>query len=406
LYFYGEDSNLTAIFNKTSPNVPAGYGFDYVNADALIHEFQAANGRIETKSGMSYRLLGLDPYSEHMSLPVLRAIHKLVEDGAVVAGQKPKDDPSLADDQAEFKKLNDELFGDGTGMHKAGKGTVYAGASPADALRAMNVAPDFETTNPAGGSRLEFVHRRLANGDLYFIDNRGDSGARIDATFRVAGKEAELWHPETGRVEPASFKIAAGRTTVPLDLEPWGSVFVVFRKSTTITSRTVPAGERKDLATLDGSWKISFQPGRGAPDSIAVDSLASWSDSSDAGVKYFSGTGSYTKSIDVSADWLAKRAQVWIDLGDVKNLAEVVVNGKSLGIVWHAPYRVNITSALKPGANELVVKVTNAWVNRLIGDQQPGATKYTFADVKPYRANSPLLASGMLGPVTIYSVTK
>ena len=406
LYFYGEDSNLTAIFYNKSPDVPAGYGFDYVNADALIHQFQVANGRIVTRSGMSYRLLGLDPYSEHMSLPVLRAIYNLVESGASVAGPKPKDDPSLADEQGEFRKLNDQLFGDGTGTHNVGKGTVYAGQNITGAFKQMKAAPDFDYTQPAPGTHFEFIHRRLADGDLYFVDNRGDAANNVEATFRVSGKQAELWHPETGKIEPASFKIADGRTTVPLDLEPWGSVFVVFRKATTLTSRTVPAGEARELATIDGPWKISFQPGRGAPDSITVDKLASWSDSSDPGVKYFSGTGTYTRSIDAPAAWFASRAQVWIDLGDVKNLAEVLVNGKSLGIVWHAPYRVNVTSALKPGGNQLVVKVTNAWVNRLIGDQQPGAVKYTFADVKPYRANSPLLASGLIGPVTVNSITK
>ena len=107
-----------------------------------------------------------------------------------------------------------------------------------------------------------------------------------------------------------------------------------------------------------------------------------------------------------SQDWFKKGAEVWIDLGDVKNLAEVTVNGKSLGVVWHAPYRVDATAALKPGANEVVIKVINAWVNRLIGDQQPNATtKYTFADVKPYKANSPLLPSGLLGPVVIIKTT-
>src|ERR1019366_767169 len=116
-YFYGEDSNLTAIFANKAPGVPDGYGFDYIGADGLIHELSASNGRITTPSGMSYRVLGLDPYSRHMSLPVLRAIHKLVEEGAVVAGPKPSDDPSLADDQAEFQKLSTELFGDGTGVH-------------------------------------------------------------------------------------------------------------------------------------------------------------------------------------------------------------------------------------------------------------------------------------------------
>ena len=121
-------------------------------------------------------------------------------------------------------------------------------------------------------------------------------------------------------------------------------------------------------------------------------------------MKYFSGTGTYTKTIQAPRTGSRRARKLWIDLGDVKNLAEVTVNGKSLGIVWHAPYRVDATSALKPGANEVTIKVTNAWVNRLIGDQQPGATKYTFADVKPYKANSPLLPSGLLGPVQIYSV--
>jgi hypothetical protein len=122
-------------------------------------------------------------------------------------------------------------------------------------------------------------------------------------------------------------------------------------------------------------------------------------------VTYFSGTGAYTKTIQAPADWFKKGANLEIDLGDVKNLAEVMVNGKSLGIVWHAPYRVDATSALKPGANELTIKVINAWVNRLIGDQQPDVTKkYTFADVKPYKANSPLLPSGLLGPVHFYLI--
>jgi len=159
------------------------------------------------------------------------------------------------------------------------------------------------------------------------------------------------------------------------------------------------------LATVDGSWNVSFQPERGAPPSITLDKLSSWSDNQDAGVKYFSGTGTYTKTIQAPADWFKKGAHLWIDLGDVKNLAAVTVNGKSLGIVWHAPYRVDASSALKPGANEVTIKVINAWVNRLIGDQQPDATtKYTFADVKPYKANSPLLPSGLLGPVQLYSV--
>jgi hypothetical protein len=184
-------------------------------------------------------------------------------------------------------------------------------------------------------------------------------------------------------------------------------VFVVFHKSTKETSHTLAKATEAQLATLDGSWNVSFQPDRGAPPSVTLDKLISWPDSSDAGVKYFSGTGTYTKTVNATADWFKKGTHLWIDLGDVKNLAEVTVNGKSLGIVWHAPYRVDATSALKSGANEVTIKVTNAWVNRLIGDQQPDAkTKYTFADVKPYKATSPLLPSGLLGPVHVYSISK
>jgi hypothetical protein len=129
--------------------------------------------------------------------------------------------------------------------------------------------------------------------------------------------------------------------------------------------------------------------------------LSDWSTSDDPGVKYFSGVGTYTKTLQAAPGWFSKASRVWIDLGNVKNLAEVTVNGKNLGQTWHAPYRVDVTSALKPGSNEIQIKVVNAWVNRMIGDEQPGASKITFADVKPYKANSPLLPSGLLGPVTL-----
>jgi len=407
LYFYGEDSNLTAIFGDKAPDIPAGYGFDYVNADALKHEFKVVGGHIATNSGMNYRLLALDPYAKHMSLPVLKAIRSLVADGATVAGAKPVDDPSLADNADEFKKLNDELFGDGSGVHTVGKGKVYAGQSLTDVFAAMKLAPDFDYSKPESDSRLLFVHRKLANADIYFVDNRGDHDATVDATFRVTGLEPELWHPETGTTEPASYKIADGKTTVPMHLEPWGTVFVVFAKPAKGTGHTLPKVTETELTTVDGDWKVSFQPDMGAPASVTLDKLISWSDSSDAGVKYYSGTGTYTKTVQAGADWMKKGSEVWLDLGDVKNLAEVTVNGKSLGVVWHAPYRVNVTSALKPGANEVTIKVINAWVNRMIGDQQPGATtKYTMADVKPYKATSPLLPSGLIGPVKVISETK
>lgn len=401
IYFYGEDSNLTAIYKEKAPHVPSGYGFDYIGADALIHELSVENGRVVTRSGMTYRVLGLNQYSRHMSLPVLKAINGLVQDGAVVAGPKPTDDPSLADDQAEFQRLADKLFGSGSGVHHVGKGTVYAGESLLHVFQSLKVAPDFESTGATSPEQVQFVHRKVANGDIYFLDNRSDNPVSITASFRVTGKAPELWKAETGKALPASYKITGGRTTVPIRFDPWETVFVVFRKPSNAPSLEIPQTTERELATVSGPWPVSFQPYRGAPPAVTLDKLIAWNDSPDQGVKYFSGTATYTKTLQANRSWFGDRRHIWIDLGDVKNLAHVTVNGKDLGQVWHGPYRIDATEAFHPGANVLVIQVTNAWVNRLIGDQQPGATKYTFADVKPYRADSPLLPSGLIGPVRV-----
>jgi hypothetical protein len=408
IYFYGEDSNLTAIYHTSGPAIPTGYNFDYVNADALMHVLKVGTGGfLTTPGGTSYRLLGLAPYSRHMSLPVLRAIHQLVMDGATVAGPKPIDDPSLADNQSEFQTLVNDLFGDGHDLHHVGKGTVYAGSTVAEALAAMRVPPDFDYAKPERGADLQFIHRKLLDGDIYFVDNRSDNPAHVKAAFRVTGRVPQLWRADTGEIAPVSYSIADGRTTIPLDLEPWGIVFVVFGKPATERSHTIPETVETRVATVSGPWNVAFMPDRGEPSHVTFDKLISWSDSPDKGIKHFSGEGTYTTTIQAEANWFGKHSTLWIDLGDVKNLAVVTVNGKELGTVWHVPYRVDATSAMKAGANQISVKVINSWVNRLIGDQQPDATtKYTFTTWKSYKATSPLLASGLIGPVSVVEETK
>ncbi|MEO8663556.1 MAG: glycosyl hydrolase [Bryobacteraceae bacterium] len=396
-YYYGEDSNITALFGNRAPAIPAGYAFDYVSAGALLTRFGVASGRLTTPSGMSYAVLALDSNASRMSLPVLRKIRDLVKAGAAVFGAKPVGTPSLADDQAEFEKIANEVWG-------SPNAKVFATGSIGDALAAIKVSPDFEYTKPANDTTLLFVHRRLPAGDIYWVNNRHNRAEDLEATFRVTGKTAELWDPETGSSTAASYRIADGRTTVPLRLQPNQAVFVVFRHSSAIPSRTVPAPVETPVATVEGSWDVSFYPGRGAPEKITLDSLINWADSSDAGVKYFSGGATYTKTVDAPSAWLKPGAKLWLDLGAVKNLAEVTVNRKSLGIVWKTPFRVDATTALKPGANVIQVKVTNLWVNRLIGDQQPNAKKYTYTTQPFYPANAPLQPSGLLGPVQVISV--
>lgn len=406
LYYYGEDSNITAIFGDKSPDVPAGYNFDYVNADALLHRVSVENGRLTTPSGMVYRVLVLDPYSRHMSLPVLRKLRDLVNAGAIVIGPKPESSPSLSDDQAEFKTIVSQLFGSSAGEHAVGKGKVYAGQKPAAVLSALHIAPDFEYTRPRADTNLLYVHRTLPGSDVYWVDNRANRVETVDATFRVEGKEAELWHADTGVIEPASYRIAAGHTTVSLHLQPWETVFVVFRKAAAQPSRTLPKVTESPVATVAGPWKIAFQPNRGAPAEITLDKLSPWNESKDEGVKYFSGAATYTQTINAPQDWFQPNARLWLDLGEVRELAEVSVNGQSLGTVWKTPYRVDMTAALKPGANTVEIKIVNLWVNRLIGDTQPNAqVKYTFTTVPFYRANSPLVPSGLLGPVQVVRAT-
>lgn len=406
VYFYGEDSNLTGIYGEAPPNIPRGYAYDYVNPDGLIHELVVSDGVVSTRHGMTYRVLVLDPRCRHMSLSVLRALYNLAKGGATIVGAKPDDDPSLADDLTEFQRLAGELFGNGKEVNHIGNGVVFAGYSLHDALKEIQLTPDFDYSNAGHDSRLLFVHRKLIDGDLYFIHNRNSSSEQIDANFRVKGKKPELWHAETGTTEAVSFAIRGHRTAVSFGLEPWGSVFVVFRKPTRAVSQILPSTTERQVATVEGPWTVSFQADRGAPKAILLDKLLSWSESQDIGIRYFSGTATYTTKINANSAWFKNGAHIWIHLGDVKSLAQVEVNGKSLGILWHGPYRMDATTAMKPGANEISIKVTNTWVNRLIGDQQSNTiTKYAFTTRNPYQADSPLQSSGLLGPVALYTVS-
>ncbi len=397
-YFYGEDSNITAMYREKLPDVPEGYNFDFVNADALLHRLTAANGRMTTETGMSYRVLALAPNSRHMSLAVLRRIRDFVNAGVTVVGPRPVDSPSLADDQAEFQAIAKELWG-GAGN---GGARVDGGRSLGQALASLGEQPDFDYARPRADTKLNFVHRRLADGDVYWVGNTNNRPEILDAVFRVEGKAPEIWHPVTGKVEPASYRTSGGRTTVPLRLEPWDAVFVVFRKAADGTSRSLPLPAESVLASVTGPWDIAFQDGRGAPASIRADALGDWKDNPDPGVKYFSGTATYTKALEAPAEWFKNGARLWLDLGDVKNIAGISINGRDLGVLWKTPFRIDVTEALRPGTNAVEIKVTNLWVNRLIGDKQPGVTKrYTYTAVEFYSADSPLLSSGLIGPVTV-----
>src|SRR5450759_674853 len=219
-YFYGEDNNITALFGNKLPGVPSSYNYDFVNADVVVNLLSVNKGQIITPSGMSYRVLALDANSKYMSLPVLRKISAMAKAGAVVVGEKPVGTPSLSDDQAEFKTIVNELWANEKGENTLGKGKVYAGQTIAEVLASIKITPDFEYTKPQNTTNLMFVHRKLGNVEIYWVNNRNNNVENLEATFRVEGKAPEVWHPETGVIEEASYNIAEGRTTVPLRMEP------------------------------------------------------------------------------------------------------------------------------------------------------------------------------------------
>ena len=396
VYYYGEDENVTSLFANKLPEIPEGYNYDFINPDALIRLLQVKNGMLVTPSGMQYRVLALDENARHMSLPVLKKLRQLVNGGATITGAEPVSTPSLGDDTTEFKKIVNEVW-------HTGKPNVFKNQSFKAVLNQLNIAQDFSYNKQVVNAELLYVHRNLAQQDIYWVNNRADTSVNVLATFRVSGKMPVLWHPETGKTEAVSYHVKDSVTVVDLQLAPADAIFIIFTNSENYKSEVViPRKTEKLLTTVTGKWDIRFEKGRGAPEIISVDSLTSWTNSTDKGVRYFSGTATYRKSIDVAKKWLVKGSPVLLDLGEVENLAEVIVNGKNMGIVWKKPFMLDVSGALRAGKNLLEIKVTNLWVNRMIGDVQPDTDKkYTYMTWDFYNAQSPLLPSGLLGPVKL-----
>ena len=295
-YFYGEDTNVTALFQQKAPPVPDGYNFDYVNADALVNQFSVSGGRLATRSGMQYRVLALDPHSRSMSLPVLRQIRALVNAGAVVIGAKPTGSPSLSDDDAEFRRLADELWGTGTGAgdHRLGSGTVHGDAKIESVLSQLQAPPDFSYTK-AKSQYQPAVRSPNAAGRRLLLrqqQERFDRGRRSDLPReRTRSRDLARRHRGTraggvshrGRSDDgaaASRSLGCGLRRVP---EGSGSAVADDCRL-----------DRSRRHAIVGPWTVRFPPNRGAPETITLGSLQSWSDHADTGVKYFSGTAVYT----------------------------------------------------------------------------------------------------------------
>jgi hypothetical protein len=394
-YFYGEEAPLVTLFHgKAVADAPKRYAYDFVNADALTQKLSVRDGRIVSDSGASYRVLYLGGTSARMTLSTLRKITELAEAGAIVVGTPPEGSSGLKDDPAAFKALVTRLWS-GQTVTNVGKGKIIAGKDVEAALAQVGQTPDFAHT---GDAQLLFVHRHLEEGELYFVNNRDTSTVQTEARFHVTGKRPEIWRADTGKSEPVSYRIEGDTTIVPLDLAAQDSLFVVFRETTKTTSATIAPPAWSKIGELNVKWNIRFE-GLAAPAAIASASLGSLTNSADPSVKYFSGTSIYRTTF--TAPKTVPGAPLMLDLGQVGDVAEVVVNGQPAGIAWKAPYRLDISALIKKGSNDVEIRVANLWVNRLIGDAQPNAKKVTFTAAPTYTADAPLRPSGLIGPITL-----
>lgn len=403
-YFIGEDA--PKMTGETNPALPKGYSFDYINAEVLLNRASIKDGKLMLPDGMNYKLLVLPPL-ETMRPQLLRKIKEMVTNGLVVLGPAPQRSPSMSDypkaDQ-EVKELAASLWGNGTqAYNQVGKGKVYAsGQDIQKILDELGVAPDLSTVDDPNTNVL-FIHRTLPEGEVYFISNQSEEVLKFNPSFRVSGLIPEYWSPVTGEARILTeFSSANSATTVPLTMQPLESAFIVFRSNgKPKMNSAINFPDKTILLELNGPWELAFN-GLNAPQPLQMNSLQDWTISADNTLRYFSGTAHYKTTFTMAQK---PEQALTIDLGKVMVMAKVKINGQYIGGVWTPPYRLDITSAVKEGTNTLEVEVANNWMNRLIGDLNlPENERTTWTIVNPWKKDTPLQSSGLIGPVQVLSV--
>jgi hypothetical protein len=468
----GEQVVDFCVLEKEDPYAPG----DAISTRMLINDASVSNGKIVLKSGRSYALLVI-PERTTMLPEVALRLKQLVESGAIISGPRPERSPSMQNwPEADnvVRSAGKELWGNADGVsvkeNKYGKGRVIWGRPVSEILSEIGLEADVIISGTK--NNIRWNHRRDGDNDYYFLTNLNNNPSHFTAKFGISGKIPELWFPETGIItEPGIWKQGKGNIEVDIKLRNNESVFIVFRKQgrrdpvTSITT-SVPdsdytiqrsdkdllirslipgnfsieyaSGRRQSVKInnipgsyeINGDWDVTFQ-GPGAPDhAVTFSRLLSWTESDDSRIKYFSGTAIYRKEFTLE-EYPDKNLNLIIDLGNVKELASLKINGKSAGVLWHPPFRTDITKYLQKGSNTLEIAVTNTWANRMIGDEmfpddcvwgevtragqslmefpewliknqpRPSAERTSFATWKYYTKKSPLLRSGLIGPVKI-----
>jgi len=419
LYYYGDHVPNIFPFKHSDP---AGVmpGFDYDVCDETIFlQLEVENGIIMVPGGVEYRVLVL-PDHRVLSLAVLEKIEELVQDGASILGQKPERQISLVggkEAQDRFRELSDLIWGEvGTeaGENTFGNGKVVWGMMARNYLKSQRVPVDFQVLGNDSKTDFDYIHYTLGGKDIYFVTNQTTQRQKITARFRVSEKQPELWDALTGDIREAkAYTQEEGLTSVPLTFEPYGAIMVVFNKEIAADKQGTDKRNYSDFLTMaevSGEWTVQFNPLWGGPGSVVFPELMDWSKHTDEGIKFYSGTAVYKKSFTLESE-LREEDSYFLQLGSVKDvgIAEVKINGSDKGVVWTAPFRVDISGDLQEGENTLEITVVNSWNNRVAGDQMfPERKQYTSTNIDlkyDFRGRPideiPLEPSGLLGPVSI-----
>ncbi|NJC28327.1 glycosyl hydrolase [Neolewinella antarctica] len=389
-YFIGED--VPKMTGVTDPPVPPGYSFDYINADVLHNRTSVVDGRITVADGPSYRILVL-PKSETMRPEMLLRIAELVAEGATIVGAPPRRSPSLTD----FGVADENVTETAEALWQNER--VVNDTSLQNILLKIGTVADLELPP---NSPVLWIHRRTSDQEIYFLTNQSEETIDFVAGFRAKGLRPEWWDPIDGAHRPLpEFRGTAEHVHVPLRLGPLESGFVVFSEpdGAAPTGKNYP--QPKVLTELAGSWSVQFRNDYlGMDKTIELENLMDWSGHADEDIRYFSGSATYRKTF--AAPKVPAGQEVWLELGDVAVVANVTVNGRYVGGLWTAPWRIEVSDYLIKGNNEIAIEVTNLWVNQLIEDAElpEGEQRlWTLTGVRPKRKE--LQPSGLLGPVRL-----
>ncbi|WP_298763506.1 glycosyl hydrolase [uncultured Polaribacter sp.] len=406
-YFIGEGAPIMT--GGRVPEIPKGYSYDYINAEVILNRLSVKDGRFVLPDGMSYKVMVLPPFKT-MRPELLQKIESLVAQGGIILGQKPEKSPSLenypsSDDIVKTiaNKMWDGNYEQGKMTKQYGQGKLFDGYELTEVFSDLNLTKDVAIADDAP---VLWTHRNTSEMDVYFITNQSNKEIEIASVFRVNKKlKPQLWDAVSGEIRALpDFEITETGIKIPLKLKATQSWFVVFAKENKslakpMNSKNFPSFEK--ITELKESFTVDFLNKEiGPKEPVFFSALEDWSISQNEQIKHYSGSANYTTTFNV--DKLPKNQEVYINLGKLSVMAKVKLNGKDLGGVWIAPYRLNISKAIQKGENQLEIEVVNLWRNQLIKDKQrPEEAKYTWLVTDDIKPESNLQPSGLLGPVVV-----